>query len=181
MTSEGSSGQHAPTAAGDAGQGVIGHEHGQPGPQPERGAPQAEQHHEPGGDVCLGAAGGLAELDLAPGGPALEDGEVEQRHAFLVGFQFGEGRAVDQLACRLDDHRAVHHEQGLLGHGGLVATAGDDVGAREVELGEQLGEHEVRLGTVHLYLLYPAGIHHRQVRAQLATDLFIGAAQFMLE
>ena len=42
-------------------------------------------------------------------------------------------------------------------------------------------QHEVRLGAVHLDLRYSAGIHHRQVGPQLATDLFIGTVQFVLE
>ena len=49
------------------------------------------------------------------------------------------------------------------------------------ELGQELGQHEVCLGAVHLHLCDTAAIHHRQVRAQLATDLFIGTVQFMFE
>ena len=49
------------------------------------------------------------------------------------------------------------------------------------ELGQEFGQHEVRLGTVHLHLRDAAGIHHGQVGPQLATDLFIGTVQFMLE
>jgi hypothetical protein len=49
------------------------------------------------------------------------------------------------------------------------------------ELGQQLGQHEVLLGAIYLHLGDPAGIHHREVGAQLATDLFIGTMQFMFE
>jgi hypothetical protein len=49
------------------------------------------------------------------------------------------------------------------------------------ELGEHFREHERLLGAIHLDLGDPTGIHHRQVGPQSATNLFIGAGQFMFQ
>jgi len=71
----------------------------------------------------------------------------------------------------LDRRRGLDGQQ-LLEQRFIEATA---------ELGQQLGEHKVFLRAIHLHLPNPARIHHRQVGPQLATDLFIGTVQFMLE
>jgi hypothetical protein len=49
------------------------------------------------------------------------------------------------------------------------------------ELGQELRQHEVRLGAVDLHLRDAASLPHGQVGAQLATDLFSGTVPFLLE
>ena len=49
------------------------------------------------------------------------------------------------------------------------------------ELGKEFRQHEVLLGAIHLDLPNPTRIHHGEVSALLATDLFIGTMQFMFE
>ena len=82
------------------------------------------------------------------------------------------------------DHQMRGADQALLyGRGGLDRQ--QFVHQRRVdptaELGQHLGEHEMLLGAIGLDLRDPAGIHHGQVGAQLATDLLIGTVQFMFE
>ena len=49
------------------------------------------------------------------------------------------------------------------------------------ELGQQRGQHEMRLGAGDLPLRNPAGLPYGAVGAQLATELFLGAVQFLPE
>ena len=73
------------------------------------------------------------------GGRALEDGVIKRDDAVFGAGELGELGALGEFAGGLDDERVVHEEQGLLGDGGLVAAAAGDVGAGEIELGEEFG------------------------------------------
>jgi hypothetical protein len=75
---------------------------------------------------------------------------------------------ADYALC--DRRRRLQRSQ-LLEPGFSQATA---------ELGQDLRQNKVVLGTVHLPLGDAAGLPHRQVRPQLVTELFVGTLPFML-
>jgi hypothetical protein len=86
------------------------------------------------------------------------------------------GKGIDHQVRRadhalLDRCRGLQRQQ-FIEHGLIETTA---------ELGQELGQHQMFLGPVHLSLRNATRIHHRQVGAQLAADLFIRTVQFMLE
>ena len=86
------------------------------------------------------------------------------------------GKGIDHQMRRA--HQALLHGRGGLERQQFVHQGRVDPAA---ELGQHLGEHEMPLGALDLDLPNPAGIHHGQVGAQLATDLFIGTVQLMFE
>lgn len=49
------------------------------------------------------------------------------------------------------------------------------------QVGEYVWQHQMRLGTIPLDRGKPAGIHHGQVGPHPATELFISAAQLLLQ
>jgi hypothetical protein len=100
-----------------------------------------------------------------------------------------QGRGIiNTLAPRLtrkgiDDHVRRADKTVLHGTGGLdreqflhqwrLQTA--------AKVGEDFREHKMLLRAIHLDLSDPAGVHHRQVGPQPATDLFVRAGQLMFQ
>jgi hypothetical protein len=74
------------------------------------------------------------------------------------------------------DHHVGRADQTVL-HGGGRLDRQQFLHQRCIEatakLGEHFGEHNMVLGSIHLDLCDPTGIHHGEVRPQPATDLFI--------
>jgi hypothetical protein len=85
-------------------------------------------------------------------------------------------KGVDHQVRRADQ-TVLHGGRGLDGHQFLhqwrIQTA--------AKLGEDFGEHKMRLRAIHLDLPDPTGVHHRQVGPQPATDLFVGTGPLMFQ
>jgi hypothetical protein len=86
------------------------------------------------------------------------------------------GKGIDHH-MRRTHHALLHrccglHCQQLRQQGFVEPTA---------ELGQQFRQHEVLLGAIDLHLPNPTRIHDGEVGPELATDLFIGTMQLMLE
>ena len=98
------------------------------------------------------------------------------------------GRVIHALAALLTgkgvDHEVRGADQTVLHRGGRLDREqflhqwGVQTAAK---LRKHFWEHKMLLGTIHLDLSDPAGIHHRQVGPHPATDLLIGAGQLMFE
>jgi hypothetical protein len=78
------------------------------------------------------------------------------------------GKRVDHEMRRADQpvlHRGRRLDRQQFRHQGLVEPT--------AKLGEHFREYEMLLGSVHLDLWDPTGIHDRQVRPQPAADLLV--------
>ena len=67
--------------------------------------------------------------------------------------------------CRLDCHERVHQ---------VLIDA-------PPELGQGFGEHKMGLRMIRVDFGQTTGVHHRDIRAQALTDVFIGCVQLVFE
>ncbi len=83
---------------------------------------------------------------------------------------------IDQQVRRAHEPR-IHGGGGLDGHQRVHQVLIDAA----AELGECLGQDEVRLRAIRVDLTESTGVHHGHIGAQALADVFIGGAQLVFE
>src|ERR1051325_481749 len=73
------------------------------------------------------------EPNLHVGRLALVNQAIKQGQLVFIARERLEIGAAHEVPALLDDKRTVHHEESLLGHDGVVAFAGGEVGIGKIE------------------------------------------------